>query len=177
MAMTDLEPVTSLEVRAERIMETFERTALTIGAELIEAKRDHPGCFMAWVADSLPFGIDQAERLMAVTRAFATADPEMMAALPKASTTLFQLSRLPADRLRQAIETGEVNTETTYREAARLRSVADSPEWEVIEMPEVQPSHASEPRIAADLLANELLRFPRSQLSDELAVRIRRWLQ
>lgn len=172
----DVSPVVSLDERAQRIIDAFERTALTIGEELLQAKRDHPGTFMAWVNESLPFGIDQAERLMAVTRAFASADPEMMAALPRASTTLFQLSRLPAERLRKAIETGQVTPQTTYRQAMALRTSEDAPTWEAIDMPEVKPSPASEPRISADIVAKELLRFPRGQLSDDYAVKLRRWL-
>ena len=156
-------------------MGAFDTAALTIGAELIEAKREHPGQFMTWVAEALPFGIDTAERLMAVTRTFANADPEVLASLPRARTTLFALTRLPADRLRQAIESGEVTPHTTYREALALRDAAES-EWEPVDMPEPQPSQASEPRITADIVAKELLRFPVGALSDDYVVRLRRWL-
>lgn len=172
----DHHPAMPLDERAQRIVGHLERAAIEIGAELIEAKREHPGKFMAWVATELPFSIDKAERLMAITRTFANCDPEMRAALPKAHTTLFELTRLPADRLRRAVESGEVNPSITYREAMALRDVADPPEWEPIEMPPLEPSPASEPRLGADLVAKELMRFPRGQLSDEMTVSLRRWL-
>ena len=178
MALMEPEPVevvVPLEERAERIAEVFDRAALAVGAELIEAKREHPGRFMAWVSESLPFGIDTAERLMAITRTFANADPEILASLPRARSALFALTRLPSDRLRQAVESGEVTPRTTYREALRLRDVAES-EWEPVELPPPPESAAAEPRIAADIVAKELLRFSRSALSDDYAVRLRRWL-
>lgn len=172
----EVEIVVPLEDRRQRIVATLESAAIDIGRELIGAKKDHQGCFLRWVEDELPFGIDKAERLMAITRTFANCDPEMRAALPKAHTTLFELTRLPADRLRRAVESGEVNPSITYREAMALRDVADPPEWEPIEMPPLEPSPASEPRLGADLVAKELMRFPRGQLSDEVTVSLRRWL-
>lgn len=174
--LPDHSPVVPLDERAKRIVGHLERAAIDIGAELIEAKREHPGRFMAWVGAELPFSIDKAERLMAITRTFANCDPEMRSSLPRAHTTLFELTRLPADRLRHAIETGEVTPEITYREAVALRSVADPPEWEPIEMPPLQPSPVAEPRIGADLVAKELMRFHRGHLSDEMTVALRRWI-
>lgn len=169
--------VVPLEERTQRIYQALNVAAMDIGAELLAAKAQHPGRFMEWVAESLPFGIDKAERLMAVTRAFATVEPEMRQSLPNAYSTLFELSRLPADRLQRAIEAGHVSPDTTYREARALRDAADSPEWEAVEMPEVTPSPTSEPRIAAEVIAKELLRYPVSHLSGEMVVAIRRWVQ
>lgn len=179
MALAESEPVeviVPLEERTKRIYGHMNEACFEIGHELIAAKMEHPGRFMEWVEDSLPFGIDKAERLMAVTRAFATAPPEMREALPNPYTTLFELSRLPAERLQRAIESGEVTPDTTYREARALRDAAESPEWERVEMPEVTPSPAAEPRLSADLVAKELMRYPASRLSGEMIVALRRWL-
>lgn len=180
MALAEPDPapelIVTLEQRAQNVYQALEVAASTIGAELLDAKREHPGKFMAWVEESLPFGIDKAERLMAVTRAFATAPPEMRDSLPNKYSTLFELSRLPAERLQRAIEAGQVTPDTTYREARALRDAADSPEWERVELPEVTPSPAAEPRLSAEIVAKELMRFPVSNLSGEMVVALRRWL-
>lgn len=162
--------VVPLEDRRQRIIARFEACAVDIGAELIAAKAEHPGKFIAWVEAELPFGIDKAERLMAITRAFANPDPEIRAALPLAHTCLFELTRLPHERLRQAIEAGDVHPDMTVREAQALRDPEPYP------IPPVEPSPASEPRIAADVLARELLRFPREQLSHDMANQLSVWL-
>ncbi len=179
MALAESDPVelvVPLEERTQRIYGALETAAMDIGAELLAAKVEHPGRFMEWVSTALPCGIDKAERLMAVTRAFATTEPEMRSALPNAYSTLFELSRLPAERLQRAIEAGQVTPDTTYREARALRDAADSPEWERVELPEVTPSPAAEPRLSAEIVAKELMRFPVSNLSGEMVVALRRWL-
>lgn len=162
--------VVPLAERRDRILASYERCAMDIGSELIAAKDEHPGRFTEWVDETLPFGLDQAERLMAITRAFAEADDSVRAALPSAKSALFELSRLPAERLHMAIEAGEVTPEMTTRQARRLVT------GEKVDLPEPTPSQASEPRIGADIVAKELMRFPRGQLSGDLEVQLRRWL-
>jgi hypothetical protein len=162
--------VTTLDERARRISQSYDRCAIEIGNELIQAKLEHPGRFTAWIADSLPFGIDQAERLMAITRCFAGATEETMAALPSPKSALFELTRLPADRLQMAIANGDVHPGITTREARQLVG------GEKVDMPPVPPSPVRETRIGADIVAKELMRFPREQLSDDYTVQLRRWL-
>lgn len=160
----------TLEERAWRISQSYDRCAIEIGNELIHAKAEHPGRFTEWIADSLPFGIDQAERLMAITRCFATADPETKAALPTPKSALFELTRLPADRLQTAIANGDVHPGITTREARQLVN------GDKVDLPETKPSQARETRIGADIVAKELMRFPRGQLSDDYVIQLRRWL-
>lgn len=178
--MTSLVPdhqtVLSLEERRVRIIAHVEQAAIHVGEELLAAKAEHPGRFMAWVEAELPFGIDKAERLMAITRAFRTADQETLKALPSAYSALFELSRMPTDRLNEAIANGSVTPATTVRAArdmalGRPPALPDDP-------PEVDiPPVRSEPRISVELVAKELMRFPRDQLSEETEVALRRWLR
>lgn len=159
----------SLQERTQRIAAVLNEASLIVGQELIAAKAEHPGGFVAWVETELPFGIDKAERLMAITRSFATADDEVLEALPSAYSALYELSRMPTDRLRTHIANGDVGPGTTTREA---RSLATNGK---VEGP-ILPPVPAEPRLAADIVAKELMRHPRAQLSGEIEVALRRWL-
>lgn len=185
--MNGTEVALSLDDRREAIYEVMEDAAIDVGRHLIAAKAEHPGEFIAWVERELPFGIDKAERLMAITRSLGDVGPEIRAALPPAYSTLFHLSRLPPPRLREAVETGEVHPGSTYREAEALaRSVngngvsagAEHAErGRPVPMPEPEPSPVTDrTRIAAELVAEELMRFGADQLSDEMTRRLRTWL-
>lgn len=157
-------PLLSLDERKERIMEVLERTALDIGAELLAAKDEHPGEFVAWVERSLPFGLDKAERLMAITRTFASCDDQMRAFLPPAWSALYELTRLPSERLRNAIEVGEVAPTMTVADAKAV--LARHRKTEGLERTQ---------RLSADVVCGELLRYPRSEMSPEMADRLRAW--
>lgn len=154
-------PVLTLDERAHRIVALLERAAIDVGQELLEAKADHPGEFMAWVHEAMPFGIDKAERLMAVTKAFATCDHELRSLLPASWTVLFELSRLPTERLYAALEAGSVTPATTVTEAKAL--TAPNP-------------LITTPRLTTDVVATELLRLPRADLSPFLEGHLREWI-
>lgn len=165
-------PIT-LEERTDRIVGIVESAAIDVGHELIAAKADHPGRFCAWVDECLPFGIDKAERLMAVTRAFANATPDMLDALPThAYSTLFELTRLPAARLQLAINNGDVHPDMTYRDARSLHDDEPLPDD-----PDEAPAERAQPRITADVVASELIRHPAANLSRDVEIALRRWLQ
>lgn len=176
-ALTDLLPaegtahlVMPLEERAQRIRSMLEQTAIGVGRELIAAKQEHPGRFMAWVADEVGYSIDTAERLMAVTRAFEGADEAMMAALPTATSALYELQRMPTHRLREVIDAGLVGPNSTVRDCRDL----NRPQHEGEEKVEVHPPAPR--RLDADIIAGELMRFPRSRLGGDAERRLRRWL-
>lgn len=172
-----LEGPLSLEDRKVRIGVLLEETAMLIGEELIAAKAEHPGHFVEWVTDELPFGIDKAERLMAIARAFTLADPDMRAALPTAYSALFELSRMPTERLKLHIDNGDVGPGTTVREARALNGHQrdDNGSTSAPAAP-ILPPVSAEPRLSTDILAKELLRQPRSDLSAAVEVNLRRWL-
>lgn len=166
---TDLEAPITLVERTERIVRVLESAAMEVGRELLEAKIDHPGEFMEWVGRCLPFGIDKAERLMAITKAFANSDPEVQAALPPAWSALYELSRLPSERLIQAIGTGEVYSSMTVVEAKAVATSAPPPAR--------PPASPPIPRITTDIVVCELLRQPRKDLSPSLLTMLQEWLK
>lgn len=166
---TDLVVPIALAERTERIVRVLESAAMEVGRELLEAKAEHPGEFMEWVDRCLPFGIDKAERLMAITKAFANADPEVQAALPPAWSALYELSRLPSERLIQAVGTGEVYSSMTVIEAKAVVSTAPPPAR--------PPASPPVPRITTDIVVCELLRQPRKDLSPSLLTLLTEWMK
>ena len=172
------EVVPTLDERRDRILAIVGTAALDVGAELIAAKNEHPRAFMAWVATELPFGIDKAQRLMAISRAFAGADEAVKAALPPAWTALFELARLPIEEVQRSIETGEIAPEMTVADARKLVTGRD-------EAPELLPPRPTpgpapgfdpNPRLGADILASELVRADRATLSAPVEYLLRQWI-
>lgn len=159
----------TLAERTERIAAVLNDASLLVGEELIAAKAEHPGTFVAWVTDELPFGIDKAERLMAITRSFHNADEETRLALPSSYSALYELSRMPTDRLKTHIANGDVGPGTTTREARSMVN-GQSPAEPIL--PPIKP----EPRLGADIVAKELMRHPRGDLSEGMEVALRRWM-
>lgn len=172
------EPVPSLDERRDRIMAVLESTALEIGDELLAAKREHPREFMAWVTRALPFGIDKAERLMAITRSFATVDPLVRASLPPAWTALYELSRLPIETVVVAIDRGEISPQMTVEDARELvTGHREAPKAEKrTSKPGPDPGFDPNPRLTTDIVARELLRTPREDLSATMETLLRLWL-
>jgi len=160
----------SLDERRNRIGMVLNEASVLVGRELIAAKVEHPGTFVAWVEEELPFGIDKAERLMAITRAFNGADEVTREALPTAYSALYELSRMPTERLQRHIANGEVGPGTTTRECRQL--VSGNPPADEPILPPIKP----EPRLGADIVAKELMRFPRGDLSPEVEIGLRRYL-
>jgi hypothetical protein len=179
------EVVMSLDERRDRIIEIAEQAADDIGHELIAAKREHRGEFMAWVQRSLPFGIDKAERLMAIARSFENVDPEIRAALPPRYTALFEFTRIPIDSVVVGIESGAVTPEMTTAEARDWVAEARAAQFGVEPAPAPaprpvkpgpEPGFDPNPRLTADIVARELLRNPREDLSAPLETLLRAWL-
>jgi hypothetical protein len=169
-------PILSLEQRRENIVEKLQKAALDVGFELISAKYDHPGRFIAWVEAELPFGVDKAERLMAIARSFADLAPESRNLLPPAWSALFELSRLPSERFQEALEAGEVHPGLTV---AQSRALADR-------SPEIHPNHhpvriqppetGPKPGLTCNAVAAALTKLPRGDLSPEMEGQLRTWL-
>lgn len=175
---TQVEIVASLDERRDRIIAIVSDAALEVGAELIAAKKEHPGEFLQWVATQLPFGIDKAERLMSISRAFATADPLVLAALPPAWTALFELARLPIDVVAESVESGEITPRMTVADARQLVSGhRDVPE-KLPRRPTPGPAPGFDPtiRLPIDHLASELVRCDRQSLSEPVEYLLRKWL-
>jgi len=160
-----------LEERKARILARLSATALEIGAELLAARTEHEGEFMAWVERELPFGIDKAERLMAISRSFAEVDPAVRGALPAAWTALYELQKLPPAALARSVDLGVVRPGMTVeqakehvreqlgaRKAEEVRQVADTS------------------RTIAEAHALALLRHYPSDITDSTMEALRSWL-
>lgn len=188
---SEVEVVLSLDERRDRIIETLESAAIDVGLELLAAKREHPGEFMAWVSDELPFGHDKAQRLMAVARFAGDLDPVTRANLPKAWTVLFELRRLDPQTMQKAVLEGTLSPETTA-EAARALAGPDPDVLRKLITGETEPPAVREldrrvgPKpghvpvanrgIETDTLARELIRQPRESLTPRIADLLRTWL-
>jgi hypothetical protein len=170
-------PVTlTLEERKARIDTILDRSALDIGEELAAAKAEHPEVWRSWVDENLPFGLATAERLVAVHKAFALTPPEQRAMLPKARTSLYELTALPPERLRRAIDSGEVNPDMTMYDARKVaRPPRPRPEPP---MPSQRVERKPIPKVSltANVVAQELMRFQRAELDEVVLVALRRWL-
>lgn len=185
------EVVETLNAHRDRIMDALEGAATQVGRELIAAKAAHPGRFLAWVASELPFSVDKAQRLMAVARFADETDPKVLSALPKGWTILFELRRVPAGRLAEAVEAGEIDSGTS-REAAEafVRDELDPVRRLLTGTAETRPHKprkgrpgppkgtipAAQRRPAGDSLARELIRTPRADLSEPMETLLRAWL-
>lgn len=150
-------------------MGVLEDAALGIGQELIDAKNEHPGGFVEWVETKLPFGLDKAERLMAITRCFSDYDAETRALLPPAWSALYELTRLPSERLANAIEAGEITPQMTVKSARQLA-------WEAKLAKEGQPRSSRPTRLTADVVAAELMRYPSYEMSDPVRAALKEWM-
>jgi hypothetical protein len=110
---------------ADRITAAWHRhidAILETADLLLQAKKDlDHGQFTAMINDSLPFGPDVAQRLMAIGRHTALRKAAQDRLLPGRWTTLFELSRLPDSVFEAALADGRVTPQTTRAEAAAIR--------------------------------------------------------
>lgn len=176
----------------DRIMDALEGAALEVGRELLAARAAHPDGFYDWVAEELPFSVDKARRLMEVARFADSTDPKVLAALPKGWTILFELRRLPPERLAEAAEAGKVGPEMGREEAkAFVRAELDPIRKLLTGSAEVRrhekrrgnrpgPAEgtlaAASRRPLGDSLVRELIRTPRGDLSEPMETLLRSWL-
>lgn len=174
----EVEVVASLDERRDHILAIVEGAALDIGAELLAAKREHPGQFMDWVARELPFGIDKAERIMAVTKAFAGAPPEVQEALPPAWTTMFELSRLPTGFIQEAIGSGKVTPTMSRADARKLVTGSAEPREPASPVHRKPSTSTGESgfRVGTDAVAHELMRRDPTELPSATARLLQQWL-
>jgi hypothetical protein len=108
---------------AARINVAWRRTAESIietGQLLLQCKAEMPGHFMKIVRNHLDFGLDTAERLMAIARHPVLADSAVLRTLPRSYVTLATLAKLPEERVRALIEDRTITPEMRGREAEAL---------------------------------------------------------
>lgn len=168
------EPLT-LEDRYSRIMAVMDRAAILVGEELRAAKHEHPRQFTKWVSDYLPFGLDKAERLMAIARAFRTADETVLAALPPAWTALYELAKLDRRDILERIEAGDIQPRMTVAEAKKVLADKHRRDEEPDIAEQFEP-RKPQPSLTVDIVARELTFLPRHDLSPDVAARLKAWL-
>jgi hypothetical protein len=172
--------VYSLGEHRARIFQILNASAIEIGIELIHAKRNHPGKFMTWVEEELPWGIDKAEKLMSMARAFATVPDEFMDSLPQAWTALYELSRIPPEVLRRAITDGTVTPASTVDQCrdfikSHNRQTMLPPPEPIDSGPFVDPER---PKVSVGVIVTELVTsYDPSDLTEGLRERLLRWAE
>ncbi len=119
---------------AERLRAQVEAAAaaiLNLGCDLLAAREDMPyGEWCAMVRDDLGRTPRWAQQLMSIARHGITGDAKQVSQLPADTDTLYKLSRVPADRVRAWIDTGEVAPTTTRSETHKLiRQSKHGPGW------------------------------------------------
>lgn len=175
--VTEVGVVMPLEERTRRIYEHMDRAADAVGHELLAAREEHPGGFTRWVNESLPFGLDTAERIMAVARCSHLTDPAIREALPDSYSALYQLQRAPVERLRAGVANGAVHSDMTVKEAQAWASENTNGHRPPVKVPEPTESPLRQgPKVAAEALVEALVRYQPSDLSDQTRRMLSRWL-
>lgn len=99
---------------------TISDMALRLGSLLREAQALAPKRFASWVDSDLPFGIDTARRLIAISKAYERLDEATLAKLPRPWQALYALRKLPHDQLRAGVSQGLLGPTTTIRQAVEF---------------------------------------------------------
>lgn len=159
------EPIMPLEERKARILGVLDDASIQIGLELMLAKEQHTGRFTRWVTEELPFGLDRAERLMMIARAFNDVDPSVKNMLPSAWTALYELAKVPPRALVRSIELGDVTPQMTVADARRY--VAEQ---------KGRPTPTAPPPMA-EAHAIALMRYHPREMTEESIWKLIGWLQ
>lgn len=151
-----------------QIMVEADRMALRVGQILRDAKQAAPGLFDRWVETELPFGADTARRLMAVSEAYTTRPPELVAQLPKPWQALYALRALPSAVLATAVADGDLTPDTSERDAK-----AFARRWKT---GSTEPRSGRGRHHAADFAAGALMNYQPSDLHPVVRRNLVRWL-
>lgn len=91
--------------------------ALRVGALLRAAQELAPKRFASWVESDLPFGLDAARRLIAISKAYERLDPSVLEKLPRPWQALYALRKLTSAQLALGVSQGLIGPTTTIKEA------------------------------------------------------------
>lgn len=185
MSVTDLPEhsgsASDLDGLRDEIASVLNKTAIEVGDILIRARYAHPGRFTEWVERELPFSMDKARNLMAVSRAFRTLPPDKRELLPAPWLAMFTLAKAPLELVERGIESGEVNPQMTNRAALALvrREPAPAPRKHRGGKPGPPKGarNQSKVQMPASLLVRELLRYTPDDLTPTQRTRLDLWLQ
>ena len=150
------------------IIGEVDRMALKVGAILRAARAEHPETFRAWVENDLPFGLDTAKRLMAISEAYEKLPAATLEQLPRPWQALYALRALPLGELQAAVDAGVVTAGMTENEAKavarRWRTGTSAP------MSSTTRHHR------ADIAAGALMEFTPADMNPYVLRALRRWL-
>lgn len=148
------------------ILREVDGVALRVGRLLREAKQAAPSSFDEWVVNDLPFGLETARRLMAISAAYERLPHETLAQLPRPWQAMYALKALPVATLVQGIEDGEITPDMTVRAARDFARRRGRP-WLLAE----RDGHR------ADVIAGSLMQFPASALTPTVRHALEGWLE
>lgn len=161
----------------EAIIEVLNQSAIDIGNLLIAAKYRHPRRFEAWVDEELPFGVQTARRLMAISRGLRDLPPEKRELLPSPASTLYTLTTMDPEILESHMESGEIHPKMTNKQALALARANPAPlpaprDWKSGPPPGTRVK--SRPR--ASLLIGQLMRYRPEEVDPTNMARLKEWL-
>lgn len=146
----------------ERIYAKIDRFALDLGRLLQIAYESHPNDYRRWVEEDLPFGLDKASRLRMVYKAAEHLPDDVLARMPSPWQALYALTRLPANVVIEAVESGEIHPGLSARDSQALGRRLSGRET---------LRHSE-----ADLLIGRLVGFAASEASPAAARLLRGWV-
>lgn len=166
--LVDVSRGVTLDDYKVKIVGEVNRAAIRTG-DLLRAARDaHPTQFREWVESELPFGLETARRLMAISEAYETLPAATLEQLPQPWQALFALRALPPAALQRAIDAGELSPDTTERDAMKVarrwKTGSEAP------LSSVNRHHR------ADIAAGALMDYKPTDLNPAVLRALRKWL-
>jgi hypothetical protein len=161
----------------ERVAGGLNGAAIEIGAIRIEAQYPQPRAVTAWVEAEMPFGVEKARQLMAISRAFRELPAEQRDSLPAPWTTLFALTHLERPALEAGITEGIISPQTTKAQALALTGKAPAEEPKPRSWKSGPPKGAvAKGRMPPSVLIRELQRHAPDDLTAEQRESLYSWL-
>ena len=154
-----------------RIIAEVDGVALRVGRLLREAREECPHDFNRWVETDLPFGMETARRLIAISAAYEKLPAETLRGLPRPWQALYALKELSGERLAEAVSAGTVMPEMTV-EAAKEFARAERESFN-------RSPHAPRQTFSqafANRAAGRLMRCEAADLKSRVRDDLRAWL-
>jgi hypothetical protein len=153
---------TSLTGYRDAIVREVDGVALRVGKLLRDARMEHPARFDRWVVNELPFGLETARRLMAISAAYEKLPPETLRSLPRPWQAMYALKQLPPAVLQRAVEAGDIHPDMTVEAAKHYARAVRSKSYKVYKR--------------ANTTAGRLMRCQPSDLSSSVLDDLREWV-
>lgn len=120
--------VSDLTAQFQKAWQKGVEGLMEAGLVLIRGKKQlKHGEFSEWVKHKLGLSIRDAEMLMSLARHEMISNPCHWHAFPGSPRTLWELTRIPPERLRELIANKKINSAMTRKEAVALRPSKQPP--------------------------------------------------